>query len=193
MRMPLPIRKLSLFAVAVALACALALAASPRTASAQEEMKQIKLTEQQVQNYVAAQKDMGALADKLGDSDKPDPKLMGQLDATAKKYGFADFMDYDLVAANISLVAAGIDGEKKTFIEPAEMIKQEIANVKADKTLSKAQKAEALKALDEGLKAAKPLQFRENIALVTKYYDKLDLGSSSDEGEEAAPDAKGKK
>jgi len=184
MRVP-SVRKLSFFAFALALAGAVALAGGLSAARAQEGFKQIKLTEAQVQGYIAAQKDMAALAEKLGDSEKPDPALLGALDETAKKHGFADFGEYDTVAANISLVAGGIDPAKKTFTEPAEMIKQEMAAVKADKSLSKAQKAEALKSLEEGAQAAEPIQFRENIALVTKYFDKLDFGpSGEDSGDE---------
>lgn len=185
MRMPSvrrSIRPAVLFALALVGAFALA---APLPATAQD-IRQIRLTDKQVQNYIAAQKDMNAIAEKLneGDPEKVDPKLTRALEDTAKKHGFASFEDYDVVAANISLVAAGLDPEKKTFVEPAELIRQEIAAVKADKKLTKAQKDEALKALDEGLKSAKPLQFRENIALVQKYYDKLDLGMPEGEAGE---------
>lgn len=184
MRMPSLRRLLPSLSCALALAGLLALAVSVPAGA--QEIRQIRLTEKQVQNYIAAQKDMNAIAEKMneGDPDKVDPKITGALEETAKKHGFASFEDYDVVAANISLVAAGLDPEKKTFVEPAELIRQEIAAVKADKKLTKAQKDEALKALDEGLKSAKPLQFRENIALVQKYYDKLDLGMPEGEAGE---------
>ena len=52
-------------------------------------------------------------------------------------------------------------------------IKQQIAAVKADKSAPEAQKKEDLAQLEAALKNAKPIQFKENIALVLKYFDKL--------------------
>jgi len=50
---------------------------------------------------------------------------------------------------------------------------QEIAALKADKSVSESAKKEDLAQLEAALKGAKPIAFKENIALVTKYYDKL--------------------
>ena len=57
--------------------------------------------------------------------------------------------------------------------EPPEQIKQQIAALKADKSLPEAQKKEDLAQLEAALKDTKPIQFKENIALVLKYFDKL--------------------
>ena len=46
-------------------------------------------------------------------------------------------------------------------------------NLKADKAVPEAEKKEDLAQLDAALKNAKPIQFKENIALVLKNYDKL--------------------
>jgi hypothetical protein len=54
-----------------------------------------------------------------------------------------------------------------------EQIKQQIDAVKSDKSVPEAQKKEDLEQLDTALKSAKPIQFKDNIALVLKYYDKL--------------------
>ena len=56
---------------------------------------------------------------------------------------------------------------------PPEQIKKEIAALKADKTIPEAQKKQDLAELEAELKTAKPIQFKENIALVLKYFDKL--------------------
>ena len=59
------------------------------------------------------------------------------------------------------------------FTEPPEQIKKEIAALKADKTVSEAEKKDELAELEAALKTAKPIQFKENIALVLKHYDRL--------------------
>src|SRR2546422_7827020 len=77
------------------------------------------------------------------------------------------------VLTNISMIMSGIDPQTKKFTEPPEQIKNEIAALKADKSVPDAEKKEGLAQLEAALKAAKPIQFKENIALVLKYFDQL--------------------
>ena len=74
---------------------------------------------------------------------------------------------------NISMIMAGIDPQTKKFTEPPEQIKKQIADLKGDKSVPEAKKKEELAQLDAALKNVKPVQFKENIALVLKNYDKL--------------------
>jgi len=143
-------------------------------APAAAQIKQIKLTEKQVQSYIAAQKEMIAIADKIGDADKPDAKALAQLEAAAKKHGFKNYAEYDDVASNISVVITGIDPQSKSFTQPPEVIKREIAAINADKSIPANEKKQALDELNDALKTAKPVQFPENIALVTKYYERIE-------------------
>jgi hypothetical protein len=143
----------------------------PGAATAQE-VKQIKLTEKQIQGFIAASKDMAKLYEGA-DPNKPDPKVEAQADAVAKKNGFANLAEYDDVSTNISIIMSGIDPKTKKFSEPPEQIKQEIAALKADKSVPEAEKKKELAQLEAALKTAKPIQFKENIALVLKYFDKL--------------------
>src|SRR4029453_1248551 len=71
------------------------------------------------------------------------------------------------------MIMSGIDPQTKKFTEPPEQIKKEIAALKADKTVPEAEKKDDLAELEAALKTAKPLQFKENLALVLKHYDKL--------------------
>jgi hypothetical protein len=142
----------------------------PRAATAQE-VKQIKLTEKQIQGFMAAYEDMAKLYD--ADADKPDPKVEALAAALAKKNGFASVAEYDDVSMNIMMIMSGIDPQTKKFTEPPEQIKHEIAALKADKSVSEAEKKEGLAELEAALKIAKPIQFKENIALVLKYFDQL--------------------
>jgi len=134
--------------------------------------KQIKLTDKQVQGLIAALADMSKLYENV-DPDKPDPKVQAQAEALAKKNGFASIDEYDEVSYNVSIVMSGIDPQTKKFSEPPEQIKKEIAALKADKSVSDAEKKEGLAQLEAALKTAKPIQFKDNIALVLKYFDKL--------------------
>jgi hypothetical protein len=51
--------------------------------------------------------------------------------------------------------------------------REQIALLNADKSVTAAEKKYYLAQLEDGLKNAKPVQFKGNIALVLKYFDKL--------------------
>jgi len=143
--------------------------------AAAQSVKQIKLTEKQIQGFIAVQKPMSAITEKMqGTSDKPDPKIQAALEAVAKKHGFRDFSEYDDVAANIAMVMAGMDPQTKQFTDPQVAIKTEIAEVEADKSLSAKEKQQMLEELNAALKTAMPIEYPDNIALIKKYYDKID-------------------
>ena len=132
------------------------------------EAKQIALTEKQIEGVLAAKKDFDAIGDKRP-SDVP-----AQLDAVAKKNGFASYADHETVVDNISLVLAGFDPATKKYVGEEAVIKAEIARVQADKKMSAEDKKEALDELKEALKSPSPaVTIKANIDLVAKYYDKL--------------------
>jgi len=150
----------------------LALAVLENGAATAQEVRQIKLTEKQIQSFMAAYEDMAKLYDDAN-ADKPDPKLEAQAAALAKKNGFASLAQYDDVLMNITMIMSGIDPQTKKFTEPPEQIKNEIVALKADKSVPEAEKKQGLTQLEAALKNARPIQFNENIALVLKYFDQL--------------------
>jgi hypothetical protein len=141
-----------------------------------QQVNQIKLNEKQVEGFIAAQKDMAGVTEKMQGqaSDKPDPKIQAELETIAKKHGFKDFADYDDVAANISMIMAGIDPQTKAFTEPAAAIKKEIEEVQADKSIPEKEKKQMLEELNEALKTAAPIQHPGNVEVVKKYFDKIE-------------------
>jgi hypothetical protein len=148
------------------------------------QLKQIALTDKQVEAVLASQKELDAITEKLPEdaADKPDPKVTAQLDGVAKKYGFADYADYNVVVDNISLVMGGFDPQTKKFIGNDAVIKQQIAAVQADKKMSAKEKKDALADLNQALKAPAPtIENKGNIDVVAKYYDKLAAAMSEDE------------
>ncbi len=151
----------------------LALALFVPGAATAQEVKQIKLTDKHIQGFMAAYEDIARLYDGA-ESDKPeDPKVEAQANAVAKKNGFASLAQYDDVLMNIAMIMSGLDPQTKKFTEPPEQIKNEIAGLKADKSVPEAAKKEGLTQLEAALKNAKPIQFKENVALVLKYFDQL--------------------
>jgi hypothetical protein len=148
--------------------------AAPPPAAEAPTVKQIALTEKQIEGVLAASKDVDAITDKIPDNAKPDPKVDAQLDAAAKKNGFASYDEYNTVVDNISLVLGGFDPATKKYVGADTVLKAQIAQVQADKKMPAKDKMEALDELKQALKAPTPaVENKANIDLVGKYYDKL--------------------
>ena len=177
-------RSVRSLAAAVSIACLapLAMAAAPGAAFAQsqqpapeEALKQFALTEAQIQAFLDAQSEIGPILAKQpqSESDKPDPKVMAQLEAIAKKDKFASYDEFVDVGANISLVMDGVDPKTKKYVGADVVLKQQIAEVQADPKMPAADKKAALAEMNEALKAVEPVKFPANIDLIVKYYDKI--------------------
>ena len=140
----------------------------------QVALKQVALTEKQVEGVLAAAKEMDPITDKLPQGGKPDPKILAQLDGVARKNGFASYDEYNTVTDNISLVLAGFDPATKKYVGTEIMIKAQIAQVQADKKMPAKDRKAVLADLNEALKSPGPaIENKGNIDLVAKYYDKL--------------------
>jgi hypothetical protein len=157
---------------------ALAQAEMAPAPAAQEQqappVKQMALTEKQIEGVLSSSKEMDAITAKLPEDAKPDPKVTAQLEAVAKKNGFASYDEYNDVTDNIGMVLAGFDPTTKKYVGNETVIKAQITQVQADKKMSPKDKKEALADLNDALKTpAPPIANKGNIDLVTKYYDKL--------------------
>lgn len=142
----------------------------------EQNFKQVKLTNKLVEGFISAQKDMADFAQKnpAQPSDKPDPKIQAQLDELAKKHGFASFAEFDDVAFNISMVMGGLDPQTGKFTDPVTAIKQEIEDVKKDKSIAEKDRKQMLDELNEALKNTPPLQYPENVEVVKQFRDKIE-------------------
>ena len=142
--------------------------------AAPPQIKQIALTDKQVESALAATKEMNPITEKLPENAKSDPKITAQLEGIAKKSGFASYDEYSSVVDNISLVLGGFDPATKKYVGSDAVIKTQIAQIQTDKKMSAKDKKEALADLNEALKYPAPtIENKGNIDLVTKYYDKL--------------------
>jgi TolA-binding protein len=146
---------------------AMCVVAGCAASAAAQEVKQIKLTDQQVKSFIAAQADLAAIASKIQSAgEKPDPALQAELEAIAKKHGFNDFAELDDVAANISIVMAGLDSQTGNFVDPVEALQKELEDVKKDESIPEADKKQLVDELTEAIKTTPPLQNKENIDIV---------------------------
>jgi hypothetical protein len=148
--------------------------AAPPPPQQETPLKQIALTEAQVQGVLSAAKEMDPIVEKIPENAKPDPKITAQLEAVAKKNGFASYDEYNTVIDNISLVLGGFDPATKKYVGTETVIKAQIAQVQADKKMPAKDKKAALADLNDALKSPQPaVENKGNIDLVAKYYDKL--------------------
>jgi hypothetical protein len=159
------------------------MAPAPQAAPMQPPaVKQMALTDKQVDGVIAARKDMNAIYEKMPENAKPDAKVTAQLEGVAKKNGFASYGEYNDVVDNISMVMAGFDPATKKYVGNETVIKAQIAEVQADKKMSPKDKKEALADLNEALKTPAPaIENKGNIDLVAKNYDKLAAIMGDDE------------
>ena len=148
--------------------------AAPPPPQQEAPLKQMALTEAQVQGVLSAAKEMDPIVEKIPENAKPDPKITAQLEAVAKKSGFSSYDEYNTVVDNISLVLGGFDPATKKYVGAETVIKAQIAQVQADKKMPAKDKKAALADLNDALKSPQPaIENKGNIDLVAKYYDKL--------------------
>lgn len=145
-------------------------ASPPASLQETKEVKQIKLTDAQVGNFIKAQGDLAAIASKIqAAGEKADPALQAELEGIAKKHGFNTFEELDDVAANISIVMAGLDTQTGEFTDPVEALQKELDDVKKDESIPEADKKQLVEELSEAIKTTPPLQNKENIDVVKSH------------------------
>ena len=160
----MPIGLKAFAAAAIALAAVMLAGVLPASA---QDVKQIKLNEKQILGFIASQKDLASIAGKIQSAgDKPDAALQAELEAIAKKHGFQSFNELDEVAANISIVMAGLDPQTGVFTEPVEALKKELVDVQGDNTIPDADKKQLITELEDAIKNTPSVQNKENIELV---------------------------
>jgi hypothetical protein len=165
-------RRSVLAGIAAALAAIVVIYPGSGTA---QQVQQIPLTAKHIDGFIAVNDAMMAAIEKIeAAGTDPTPKQMAELDAIARKYGFKDFGEYEDVSDNISLVFSGIDSKTRQFTQPPDIVKKEIAQVQADKSLSAADRKQILQELNEQLKLAQPIVHPGNIELVLKHYKRLE-------------------
>ena len=133
----------------------------------QDDVKQIKLSDEQVKRFIAARTDLAAIASKIqAAGDTPDPTLQAELESIATKHGFGNFAELDDVTANISIVMAGLDSSTGNFVDPVEALKKERDDVQKDSSIPDADKKQLMDELAEAIGTTPKLEYKENIEIV---------------------------
>jgi hypothetical protein len=142
-----------------------------------QQLQQIALTQKQIDDALASQKDMNAITHNLRRNAPPSSRVIAKLDGVAKKHDFASFDEYNTVIGNIAIVMDGIDPQTKKYIGSEAGLEQQVDEVKTSKRMSAAAKKKALAELAFALKFKDPeVQNKGNIDLVIQNYAKIDAG-----------------
>src|SRR6266851_7938056 len=86
-------------------------------------IKQMPLTDKQIEGVLAAQHEMDMISANLPENAKPDPKITAQLEGVAKKNGFASYDEYSNVVDNITIVLTGFDPATRKYVGSEAVIK----------------------------------------------------------------------
>jgi hypothetical protein len=154
-----------------------------------QEFKQVELTDKQVTDFIAAQKDFAPLASKLVEAgESPDEALTKELEDIAKKHGFASFAEFEDVGANITLILDGLDRSSGTFTDPVEKMKKELEDIKADDSIPPEDKKLAVDDLTQEIAASKPLEHKGNVEVVKKHVAEIEALIPEEAGESGPED-----
>jgi hypothetical protein len=138
------------------------------------EMKQIALTDADVTGYLKAAAKLAKVAEKVDKAKgKVSSKIKAELEAIAKGSGFGSYDALRVAAENISFVLSGMDDKSGKFREPSELLKLDLEDVKADKSMKKKEKAEIVADIKDQLASTPKLKERGNIAVVKKHLKAL--------------------
>ncbi len=150
-----------------------------------ETSKQIALSQQKIDNMVAAQKkvqDIESKAQAKGATpDQADAKSQKEIEGVVKSSGFASMQEFTDTMFSVGMVLSGMDPDSNEYVGTAAALQKEAAQVKADKKMPANEKKEVLDEIEAGIKSApteKPLP--GNIDLVKANLSKLDQGQKAD-------------
>jgi hypothetical protein len=161
--------------VVVAVATIFAITSVPTMAADEAPaMKQIALTDAHVTGYLKAAAKLAEVAEKVEKADgKVGAKIKAELETIAKASGFGSYDELQLAAENISFVLSGMDDQSGKFREPSELLKLDLEDVKADKSMKKKEKAETIADIKEQLASTPKLEQRGNIAVIKNHLKAL--------------------
>lgn len=138
------------------------------------QLKQIALTEAQVKGYLKIGPKLNGMFDRIDQAGgQPDEKLSADLEALAKEGGFKTFNELETVVSNVTFVMSGINEEDGSFTEPAEMLKQELAETEADASIKAEEKKQLVASIKASIKETPKLKYPGNITVVKTHFKAL--------------------
>jgi len=153
-------------------------AVAPATAQNKEAdtfvMEQVELTEDHITGYLQIAPKLSEMFDRIDKAGgEPDKKLVGELEALAKVGGFQSFEELEIVVSNINFVMSGIDEETGTFTEPVEVLKAELKDTQADKSIQGEEKEQLVASIKESIAQTPKLKYPGNVDIVKKHMKAL--------------------
>ncbi|MEO0671187.1 MAG: hypothetical protein AAFZ05_04090 [Pseudomonadota bacterium] len=147
--------------------------AAAETPQASPTIKQVRLTEQHVQGFIAMQKVLTELARSLESAGasgaQGDEQVVQKLEALARENGYASFAEFDNIAANITLVISGIDPDTGKYADPRDLMRADIEDIRKDETLTDKERDELIKDLEAAIEGTPAVAYPENIEVVRKF------------------------
>ena len=138
--------------------------------------KEIRLSESHIESFIRVhtEKELGTLLlELMFGSAKSDPNILTKLDRAVQKQGFKDYAEYIDVDHSIGLVMSRIDPQTKNLIDLEANLKNQMAELTADKSIGRKEKTQRLKDLNDALKSVQKIEEPGNIDLVMKNYDRI--------------------
>ena len=131
-------------------------------------------TERRIQALIAAQTEVAARLAGLPDTqEEMDDRTRADLDRTVRRFGLKDFADYEDTGTSVIAVLDGIDPATRLYVGKEVLLKQELEEIRADKSLRPDERKAALKEVTAQLAQVEPVLYPENIRLVVAQYDRL--------------------
>jgi hypothetical protein len=113
---------------------------------------------------------------------------MKELEAIAKKHGFASFAEFEDVGANITIVLDGLDRATGAYTDPVDKMKKELEEIKADESIPAEDKKLAIDDLTQEIQSAQPLKYKGNVEVVKKHVAELEALMPEEGGESVPPE-----
>lgn len=154
-----------------------------------QEVIQMKLSDDMVKRFLAAQKDYTAVTQKLvAAGGKAGPGLQKELDQIASKHGFESYAKFEDVGVNVNLVFSGIDPKTGAFVDPVDRLKQEYDDINGDAQIPAEEKKLLLADLNAEMREVGPLKFKGNVEVVKRHLAELEaLMPEEEPGQDAPP------
>lgn len=166
-------------ALAATLLAFMAVAAAPATAKQEPaavdgQLQQLPLNEDHIKGYLNIAPKLSKMFDRIDQAGgEPDAKLQAELEDIAKAGGFKSYEDLEIVVSNITFVMSGMNEEDGSFLEPVEVLQQELQDTEADTELKAKEREEMIAAIKESIAITPKLAHTDNIAIVKKYFKEL--------------------
>ena len=143
------------------------------------KFEQIVLSDRLVEAFLSADRPLAEIVAQLPIS-IDQPAVLAKMEATAQKFGFVSMAEFVSVQQNIAFVVDGFDGaDDPQYEDPKDQILRGFDEALKDGSLTPEQRDKLLQDKARALARGPALKFKDNVAIVTKYWAQLVAASKS--------------